>query len=406
MLAKPATVHSAMKHQVTYGSDVGSTNWGFAGVRSRGLLRPVDQDGAVMYEGALPDITVLRIERWDLKQGRVLTHDANWNPVLLQLEGVAEGKSELMADWRRALRRCLSRLPELFEADAETGTLPVFVTENQCDMAKTDYHKTEMLRLAEQFQAQVDSLDFEKELQGRINRYANCKYMMRNDHSLGERPDRKIESVRIGLQLLADLGLEGPLRFLQGLQARGEKIDDMIDALLLAIQDQLDCAKADARAQVRELQSLIKSIPCKRTVKRGKKNLLKPVPQAKFAEGTVELDLIEDSDSEGEKRPPKRAPKTPKKAAPPKEKKEKKVKQPKQPKEKKAAKAKAPPKEKAPTEKRKRAPKKPVVLIDDEDSEATTDEKPLKKRAKTDAESNEPILLAETFFATAEENCQ
>src|ERR1700744_2409176 len=234
MLSKPSTVHSAMKHQVTYGSDVGSVNWGFGGVRSRGLLRMLDAEGKVMYDGALPDIEVLRLERWDLKHGQVLTHDAEWKPVKLQLEGCAPGKSEDMAAWRLPLRGSLERLPELFEPDAETGTLPVFVTENQCDMAKTDYHKTEMLRLAEQFQAQVDSLDIERALQGRINRYTNCKYMMRNDHSLGERLDRKAESVRLALQLLADLGLEGPLRFLEGLQARGEKIDDMTDALLLA----------------------------------------------------------------------------------------------------------------------------------------------------------------------------
>lgn len=376
-----------MKHQVTYGSDVGSSNWGFAGTRSRGLLRLRREDGSVMYEGALPDIEVLRLERWDLKQGQVLTHDAHWNPVLLQLEGVPPGKSEHMLDWGRALAKALARCPELFEADAETGALPVFVTENQCDMVKTGFQKMEMFRLVDQFTTQLDFLDQEKQLRGRVHRLANCKYMMRNDHSLETRLDRKKESHQLGLQLLADLGLAGPLRYLQKLEARGEQIHDMTDALLLAVQDQLDCAEAEARAQIRELQALIKSIPRKPTVKRVKKNLLVAVPQAEAK--LNEIDLVEDSSGETTEEaapaPKKRAPKKSKESAEPKEKRKRAPK-----------KTNASPVDPEPKEKRKRAPAKAPKA-------AAQDETESKKRAKTDSG---PVLLAEEFFATAEENCK
>lgn len=294
MQPPPERVKSAMKHQVTYGSDVGSRHWGFAGTRSRGLLRLRNQEGQVLYDGALPDIEVLRLEHWDLKKGQVLTHDANWNPVLIQLEGFPQ-ESDNMQDWGRALNRALARCPELFVADTETGILPVFVTENQCDMIKTGFEKMEMFRLVDQFKTQLSFLDNEKKLKDREHRLTNCKYMMRNDTSIGDRGERKKESRLLGLQLLSDLGLDGPLRYLRSLEEdRGQQIHDMTDALLLAVQDQLNCAEADARAQIRELQALIKSIPRKPTVKRGKKKLpLVVIPEANLVDGQVKEGTME-----------------------------------------------------------------------------------------------------------------
>ncbi len=279
-----------LKEQVTFGSDVGSSNWGFAGARNRGFVNQVDAEQKVVQEG-LPDIEVLCLERWDLKQGRVLTHDADWNPVLVQLDGF-EGKSELMTDWRRALVRCVQRCGPLNELTAQ-GTLPTVVTENQCDMIKTDFHKTEMLRLAEQFQMAVEMTDQQHQHPARVNCYSNAKYMMRNDNSL-TRPQRKVEQQRIILELCEQLQLTGPLRFFRTLLGRGEQIHDICDALGLVIQYQINEGKAQARALVREMRALIKSIPVTPTKKRVKKQPLKPITEKRY----TAINLISDDEDE------------------------------------------------------------------------------------------------------------
>lgn len=300
----PSAIH--LKERVTQGNDCGSTNWGSAIARFSGFCttrHPVTN--AVLKEG-VPDIEVLRLERWDLKQGYVVTHSSDWEPLLIKLDGAPEGKQEKMPEWRANLVRCIERCQELNVKD-EAGCLPVVVTENQCDHVKSreqakqsdaakaakkaaetpdeknkrkqkkvqearseKIRQDEMRRLAEQFQTVIAMSDMAK-AQERTSRYANCKYMMRNDGAIGGRLDRKKKSVEITFELLEDLNLQGPLRYLRRLEAKGEQIHDMCDALLLAVQDQIECARAEARSMVRDIQAMIKSIQTTPTVKRKKK---------------------------------------------------------------------------------------------------------------------------------------
>lgn len=69
-------ISTLLGEQVTFGSDVGSSNWGFAGARTIGFVNLVDAQGVVLQE-SLPDTEVLCLERWNLKEGQVLTHDAD-----------------------------------------------------------------------------------------------------------------------------------------------------------------------------------------------------------------------------------------------------------------------------------------------------------------------------------------
>ncbi len=125
-----------------------------------------------------------------------------------------------------------------------------------------------------------------------MNRYAACKYLMRNDGALAtdEREShdpRKERSIEIVFELCEELSLEGPLKFMRELQSRGEKIDDICDALLLAIQDQLDCMTEEARQLIRDARALIKCIPVTPTVKkRQRKTLLKALTEAEITERT------------------------------------------------------------------------------------------------------------------------
>jgi hypothetical protein len=282
MLSRENASHLPMKQRTTYGCDPGSMNMGFAGAFCKGLLRLRQADGELLKD-AIPDVVPLRLERWNLKQGQVLTHDADWNPMLIQLEGFSGEKSEDFDSWRRALAACVKRVGPLFDLD-EHNQLPVMVTENQCDIAKEDKHTAQMYRLADQVKTVIDFEDQLRNLPRRVNRYSNCKYMMRNDKSLPQREMRKERSVEITFELLGFLQLAGPLKYLQTLKDRGEKIDDICDAFLLAVQDQLDCMCDEAKALVREAREFIKLIPVKPTVKRQRKALLKPLSEKEISE--------------------------------------------------------------------------------------------------------------------------
>lgn len=77
-VTKESATKLQLKQRHTFGADPGSVNMGFAGVECRGLVRLKRSDGSVYKEG-VPDVRVLCLERWNLKQGQVLTHDADWN---------------------------------------------------------------------------------------------------------------------------------------------------------------------------------------------------------------------------------------------------------------------------------------------------------------------------------------
>jgi hypothetical protein len=313
-----------LKPRTSNGNDPGSVQWGSCTTHRAGFVNLLNDDGS-LYKASVPDITVLRMEIWNLKQGQVLTHDADWNPYRLQLDGFGGEKSESMDDWRRAQIAMVARSADLFARD-ENGALPVIVTENQCDMAKTHYQKTDMYRLAEQYKTVMAFADEARGLKGRHIRYANCKYLMRNDHALPDNPARKARGVEIAMQLLADLNLAGPLKYLTTLYDRGEEIDDMTDALLLSVQDQVDNAEDEARELIREARAFIKNIPRTPTVKRKRqrKRLLKPLTEEEARERAERRAAGEESSDEEPEPKPKAAKKTvakplakkPKKAAP------------------------------------------------------------------------------------------
>jgi hypothetical protein len=308
-VARESATLLKLKQRRTFGGDIGSVNMGFAGAECRGLLRLTRPDGTVLKEG-VPDIQVLCLERWNLKQGQVLTHDADWNPYVVQLDGFTGDKTENMDQWRRALTACVKRPDKLFALD-EYGELPVLVTENQCDISKRDFHKAEMYRLADQFKTVVDFEDQLRQLPQRVNRYANCKYLMRNDGSLAtetksSHDPRKERSIEIGFELCEELGLAGPLKFLRALRDRGEKLDDITDALLLAVQDQLDCMTEEAKQLIRDAKALLKCIPVTPTVKkRQRKALLQPLTEAELEERLQRgLPLTDDAEQEEKKKKP------------------------------------------------------------------------------------------------------
>ena len=375
---REAATQLPLKPRVSNGNDPGSVQWGSCTTRRDGFLNLLNDDGSP-YKAMVPDILVLRLERWNLKRGQVMTHDADWEPVLVQLDGFSGEKSESMDDWRRAQMAMVARSADLFERDAG-GALPVVVTENQCDMAKSGYAKTEMLRLAEQYKTVLAFADESRGLAGRTVRYANCKYLMRNDHSLPDNPARKARGVEIAMQLLVDLNLVGPLKYLTILYDRGEEIDDMTDALLLSVQDQVDNAEDAAKEMVREARAFIKNIPRTPTVKRKRqaKRLLQPLSEEQARERAERRAAGLESESE-------EVPVAKKKRAPAK----KAVAKPLAPKPKKAA-----PKKKAVPRKKKKKSESSSDDESDESDEVLEVRQVTKRKAESDF-TRGPVLLSD-----------
>lgn len=259
---------SHSKSIVAAGADPGSVAFGFAVVRFLGLLELVDENGA---SKTVPHIEPLVMQRWNMKEGQVFTHDAQWHPVT---HNVVESRGDRLCDYAPVIGCFVGAVPELFEHHDSTvwgdGTLPLVVTENQFDHIKSAYAKCEMLVLSHAFRAAIESCDAKSQLGQRINMQAGLKYGIRNDNSL-PRPERKKKADAVTRELFVELGLTQWTQWLDRCDAAKEQTHDMCDALLLAIQEAMNRYGQLQRDEIKQRRALIKAIPKTPTVKRAKK---------------------------------------------------------------------------------------------------------------------------------------
>lgn len=253
---------------VVAGADPGSTNFGFAVARLKSpyLLPKTDAQGATKM---VPNVEPLVMQRWNIKEGELLTHDENFEPVTLS---AGESRGDRLCDYAPLIGRFVGGVPELFEHHESLvwgdGTLPLVVCENQFDHIKSAYAKCEMLVLSHAFRASLEACDARQQLGERINMQAGLKYGLRNDNSL-ERPERKKKADAVTRELFQELGLTRWSRFLARCDATKQQTHDMCDALLLATQEAINRYEQLARDEIKQRRALIASIPKTPTVKRA-----------------------------------------------------------------------------------------------------------------------------------------
>jgi len=135
--------------------------------------------------------------------------------------------------------------------------LPSVVVENQFDHIESQNKKKEegdkknkprwdMFRISNEFSSAIRMHDSIHErakgnykLYYRDTRKKSLKFGMRND---GKRLyiGRKEDSVSIMIELFKILGLDGWIEFLESIRGTGQKIDDLCDAILLALQSAIE----------------------------------------------------------------------------------------------------------------------------------------------------------------------
>lgn len=274
---------------VVAGCDPGSVKMGIGAVRFTGYLDVTDEDG-----NAVPAIEVVAAELLDLKRGRVLR--ARATPQGLETERLSQAaltiKSESVLDWSTALAWSVTRADWLFEPFASmlangASTLPLLVVENQCDGPRSAYANSLMLQISHMFTSAVSAIDTERGLGPRTLAHGMGKYGLRSDGSRNN-SERKAKAVAVMKQLLHDNDSESNRRWLawfEHLEENGEEIDDMADALLLAVHKCGLLVGAHARDQIRVQRALIKKIPLApmRPPKEKKSKQPKPVKEPKPA---------------------------------------------------------------------------------------------------------------------------
>ena len=178
----------------------------------------------------------------------------------------------------------VARTPWLFERfdsmlTKGAPTLPGLLVEQQCDAVKTDGHVAIMTQISFMVMAAVSACDASSSSTAGSEAAARreychgmTKYGQRSDASR-DRPERKLESVMTLKRLMAELAqLTGQyarvaehaqrcLTWLQRLEAAGEQIHDMADAINSAIHKCGTLHGEANRQQIAELRAQIKKIP-------------------------------------------------------------------------------------------------------------------------------------------------
>lgn len=204
----------------------------------------------------IPQFDILNWELWNLKTGRGLRPkeedcvDAkgDWVKEMgferfrlpIARDAREPGQPDTIHTWLSSLNHFISASPWIFE---ERGGLADVTVENQFDHIKTAYIRHEMFLLSNVFHSSIAMLDLEANkahlphrLHYRIFAQRSLKYGMRNDGALGY-GDRKETSEAIAHSLLGLLDKKEWLDFLRKVEESGQKLDDLCDALLLALQE-------------------------------------------------------------------------------------------------------------------------------------------------------------------------
>lgn len=206
------------------GVDPGYVNYAICKIGFNGF----DYNRETLVE--MPRLSVFNLEIWDL-QGSFIIRPSEVDggeAKLITVKPVPTGATTIR-DWMDKLNQFITDSAWIHEKDS-SGRLPRVTVENQCGHIKNkDYT---MFKIARATEAYIKRLD---KKQKRIIGKSARKYGIKSDGSLIY-SGRKCTSVEIVRNLLTALGLFNWIRYLDSLIECGQKIDDICDAILLALQ--------------------------------------------------------------------------------------------------------------------------------------------------------------------------
>jgi hypothetical protein len=230
------------------GFDPGSVNMGVALVDFRGFRYSEDRSVEI------PICRPLHMAVWNLKMSNSLSGHASDGDDDEQAAPIERTRRQLprcqgndLAAWMAALQLMVRDSEWLFEqydlqADG-VGRLPSTTLENQWDHIQTCGNKFDMFLMSKVCPATVEAVDAERRAASdkgvrhpvRRRQGSSRKYGIKSDGAL-DHADRKAEAIAVTRRLFEMLGLHEWIVFLDGVLRSGQKIDDMCDAFLLALQ--------------------------------------------------------------------------------------------------------------------------------------------------------------------------
>jgi hypothetical protein len=333
------------------GIDAGKVNMGIGCIRFYGvkqLLAADDDDddeegGGAATGKTIPHFDIMAGERWDVTRGIIHRAGADWKSMEPFVANPPSVKSEALKDMANHITHMVAKSPWLFETTASlldngaTHVLPVLVIENQSDFVdraagkdaqgkqRYDYKKAVMGPLAESVATAIRTVDAVKchsatpdsSAPAKRERLgAMSKYGLRCDASR-DRPERKEEAVDAFLELLSELGTENALRWFHwftAMEAAGEQIHDIVDALSLAVQScfmryqkhgkqelrKLELKQREEIKKRRELLNSIRQVPTrpKKAAANAKTPRKKKEPAKKKAKASSSVEMPSGEDIE------------------------------------------------------------------------------------------------------------
>ena len=275
------------------GVDPGSVNMGIGGIKLYGVTRLLDVAGNTVK--TIPRFDITGGERWDITRGIVYRPAKNMFDLERWMVSPApHTQSKKLQDWTANIGLIVPKTGWLFESsrsllvEAGAAALPDLVIENQSDFIdrtapklpngkpQFDYQKAVMVPIANAVATAIltsDAVKFEDDRR-RERCGAMSKYGQRCDGSR-DRPERKEQVVVDMKELLAELATPNALSWLawfENMEAIGEQIHDICDALSLALEASLKKYEKHGRietrlfeqrmrAELKERRELIRSIP-------------------------------------------------------------------------------------------------------------------------------------------------
>ena len=218
------------------GIDPGSVNFGVGDVRFDGFrYDPTTQEETPLF-------TPLHMELWNLKTGTCIRNSrADGGPFeIYTIPSAPTYPKTDIGDWTASLNHFIGASQWIFETP-----LPDVTVENQFDHIKSQGNKFDMFLISNVFGTSIHMTDLcnaadmptTATLHSRLIEKSSSKYGMYQNGTHGRDHDgNKAECIQIMRSLLKLSGHHGWIQFLDSVLKSGQKIDDLCDALSLALQ--------------------------------------------------------------------------------------------------------------------------------------------------------------------------
>lgn len=241
------------------GNDPGSVNFTICEITLDGMTYSED------YTEVTPRVVIHNWEVWNLKtlwgirRKRGTSQYEKYN--LARREQAAnpfikggDDERDNIAQWLINMNHFI--LHNTWIREDRTGSpnnnqLPTLAVEVQLDHIKNHSVRADMHTISNSFASSVyqnDLVHAHQEMTSNAEVLTDprliirraVKYGLPHNGSIGDHDDRKVEAIKVAFNLLKKLGLHEWVGFLETVKKSGQKIDDLADSFLLALQTAID----------------------------------------------------------------------------------------------------------------------------------------------------------------------